>query len=108
VLISYKVEIAITPQKTGEFLEFCHFIANEFRDEMGYRTLQLYRGRDHAYDYVLLCEWESEESMENHLRGDNFSLLKGGAIVLGHNFKLIVGESARTDHSRWKRVVLPW
>ncbi|MFW2367769.1 MAG: putative quinol monooxygenase [Desulforhopalus sp.] len=107
-MLSYRVEIAVNPKKTGEFLEFCHYIANEFRHENGYRALQIYQGRYHAYNYILRTEWESEESMENHLGGDKFSLLKGGAIVLGQNFKLILGEAAITDHAKWKRLSLPW
>ena len=107
-MVSYKVEIAINPKKTGEFLEFCHYIANEFRHERGYLALQLYQNRDQGYNYVLRTEWESEDSMENHLGGDKFSLLKGGAIVLGQNFKLILGEPEKTDHSQWKRLNLPW
>jgi quinol monooxygenase YgiN len=107
-LFTYKVEIAVNPKKTGEFLEFCQYIANEFRYENGYRALELYQGRDNSYNYALYAEWESEESIENHLAGDKFSLLKGGAIVLGQNFKLILGEAAITDQSQWKRLSLPW
>lgn len=107
-MFTYKVEIAVNPKKTGEFLEFFLSIANEIKGDNGYRSLQLYMHRDHAYNYALLSDWESEESMENHLRGDNFSLLKGGAIVLGQNFNVIIGESATIDHSRWKKMNLHW
>ena len=108
VLFSYEVRIAVNPEKTGEFLEFCHSAANRFKQEKGYLALGIYRDSDHARNYILVSQWESEESMEQHLRGDTFSLLKGGAIVLGQNFKLILGETTKKDHSRWERLNLPW
>ena len=108
VLVSYKVKIAVAVEKIGEFLDFCHSIANEFRHEKGYRVLQVYRDREDSDTFILISEWESEKSMEDHLRGETFSLLKGGAIVLGQNFKLIIGEAVTIDNSRWQRLNLPW
>lgn len=108
VLFSYEVRIAVNPEKTGEFLEFCHSAANRFKQEKGYLALGIYRDSDHARKYILVSQWESEEAMEHHLRGDTFSLLKGGAIVLGQNFTLKIGEPGSKDYSRWKRLNLPW
>ncbi len=108
VLFSYEVRIAVNPEKTGEFLEFCHSAANRFKQEKGYLALGIYRDSDHARNYILVSQWESEEAMEHHLRGDTFSLLKGGAIVLGRHFTLKIVEPASKDYSRWERLNLHW
>ena len=105
---AYEVRITVDNEKIGEFLDFCHSVANKFRHEKGYRALQVFRDREDSDTFILLSEWESEKSMEDHWRGENFSLLRGGAIVLGQNFKLIVGEALTIDSSRWQRLNLPW
>ena len=107
-MFSYKMEITVTPLKIGEFMDFCHSIANELRHEKGYRTLHLYQNTDDTQNYVLFSEWESKQSMENHLRGDRFSLLKGAAIVLGKSFKLKIGEALIADYSNWTKLDLAW
>ena len=104
VLFTYEVSFTVKEEKIGEFLEFCHSIASSFKQEKGYLALRIYRHCDHVHNFILVSQWESEESMEHHLNGDTFSLLKGGAIVLGQNFKLKIGETATTDSSKWKWV----
>jgi len=105
-MFSYEVRIAVNPEKTDEFLQFCHSAANSFKQEKGYLALRVYRDSDPAHNYILVSQWESEESMEHHFKGDAFSLLKGAAIVLGQNFKLKVGEPASTHYSRWEKLDL--
>jgi heme-degrading monooxygenase HmoA len=83
VLVSYKVKIAVAVEKIGEFLDFCHSIANEFRHEKGYRVLHVYRDREDSDTFILISEWESEKS-------------------------LIIGEAVTIDNSRWQRLNLPW
>lgn len=106
VLSSYRVKVSVDTNKNSEFTEFCHSIYNEFRKEIGFRNLNIYRDLGHSNIYVMVCEWDSQETMENHLRGDGFSLLKGGAIVLGKNFKLTVHETTTTEYLQWKRLKL--
>ena len=108
VLFSYEVHIAVNPEKNGEFLELCQSAANRFKQEKGYLALRIYRDSDHGHNYILVSQWESDEAMEHHLRGDTFSLVKGGAIVLGQKFTLKIGEPASKDYSRWERLNLHW
>lgn len=108
VLSTYQVRVAVDAYKNSEFIEFCHSIFDEFRKEIGFRNLNIYQDVERSNIYVMVCEWESQETRENHLRGDGFSLLKGGAIVLGKNFKLIIDETTTTEYSQWKRLKLPW
>ena len=107
-MFSYEVRIVVNENKIGEFIQYCHSISNEFRNEKGYRALDIYQDTDQSNIYVLVSEWESQESMDQHLSGNNFSLLKGAALVLGQNFELRVVETKEKNYSHRKRLTLAW
>lgn len=106
-MFSYSIELEVKTEKLGEFIGFCVSISYEFQKEEGYNSLSVYRNRENTTSYYLVSEWDSETSMQNHLRGDNFSLLKGGTIVLGSNFKLKTKEIPETDYVQWEKMNLP-
>lgn len=107
-MFSYEVRIVVNKKNIGEFIQYCQSISKEFRKEKGHRALDIYQDTDQSNIYVLVSEWESQESMDQHLSGNTFSLLKGAAIVLGQNFKLRVGETKEKNYSQWKRLTLAW
>lgn len=106
-MFAYEIRLVVDECKTSEFIEFCHSILHEFRKEIGFRNLIIYQDIGRSNIYVMVCEWRSHTAMENHLRGDGFSLLKGGSIVLGKNFKLKVVETMSTEYSQLKRLKMP-
>jgi len=104
VLSTYQIRVVVDAYKNSEFIQFCHSLFNEVRKEKGFRNLNIYQDVEGSNIFIMFCEWESQKTMDNHLKGDGFSLLKGGALVLGKDFKLSFDKITTAEYSQWKRL----
>jgi quinol monooxygenase YgiN len=72
LMILATIRMAIPPQKRGEALRILKKVAEQCRDDPGCLRLHIYE--DLQEDRVLVLEqaWSSEESLEHHLRSDEY------------------------------------
>lgn len=86
-LYSYHMRIEVKESKSNEFISFLSPILDECRKEEG--CLDFYFSKDIETEniYCLTSNWSSKETMENHFKRKNHSLLIGAAKVLGESFK---------------------
>ena len=98
-IVGLSVEIVLSPAHQREFLQVVIKIVKEGREEEGNHSYNLQRNVEKDYHFELQSEWLYENSMEDHIRSQNFGALLGALNVLStdyqvkiHNLSLLEGK----------------
>jgi len=81
-MITMMVVAKVNPEKQEEFLQVMRSLRNdrEKQGELGAPTL--YKEIDKETGFSLICEWETQEGLEEYLHAEKFRVLLGAVKVL--------------------------
>lgn len=89
----YQLKLVINENKVDEFVETLHSLLSRFRYEKGCQGCNLYRDIEKMKEYIVVAEWNTRQNMEQHFKGNEFSVLIGAARVLAEKFELSINET---------------
>jgi quinol monooxygenase YgiN len=81
-MITMTVVAKVNPDKQEEFLQVMRSLRSDRENREGFGTPTLYKEIDDATGFSLICEWETQESLEEYLRAEKFRVLLGAVKVL--------------------------
>ena len=81
-MIELNIDLKTRPQKRVEFLKTLDQLLSDLRREEGSLQYRYRQNDDDITQIHLHAEWQTWENLENHLRGDFFSILMGAIRVL--------------------------
>ncbi|CAB5091086.1 hypothetical protein D3OALGA1CA_5663 [Olavius algarvensis associated proteobacterium Delta 3] len=92
-LISYQLKLVVAENKFDEFIDSLRFLSTGICKETGCLGFDLYKDLQSKNAYRFIGEWKTRQDMENHFNRENYSVLIGGAKVLGQDFEMSIGET---------------
>jgi quinol monooxygenase YgiN len=81
ILVTIKIDARSSKQK--ELTQTVNALAERVRQEAGCVSSQLYRDVKNENELCLLEEWATEADLDEHLRSQNFGVLRGAVKALG-------------------------
>ena len=100
-----ETRVTVYPEKRKEFFQSLNPLVSQIREENGCLLFHLYSEMGNENSLVMIGEWKSEDSWEDHRKGNNFAVLLGLIKILTVqkklDFKLLlqVGDLAKaTEH----------
>jgi quinol monooxygenase YgiN len=87
----------VLPEKRKELLQTLEAILERVRKETGCVKANLYQNMDNDRGFMLIEEWRNQEDLENHIRSDSFSVLRGANSLLEREPEIIVSEASQSS-----------
>ena len=81
-MIVNTTRITVPPEKRTEFLQTIRPLLEPSKRAQGCRAFDFYLDASDENSTLLVSEWETETDLNNYLRSDDFSVLKGAITVL--------------------------
>jgi quinol monooxygenase YgiN len=81
-MIVNTTRITVPADKRTEFLQTVGRLLEPSKRAKGCRTFDFYLDASDENSTLLVSEWETETDLNNYLRSDDFSVLKGAMTVL--------------------------
>jgi quinol monooxygenase YgiN len=89
-MIVNTTRITVPAEKRVEFLQTIGRLIEPSKRAKGCRTFDFYLDATDANSTLLVSEWDTETDLNNYLRSDDFSVLKGAITVLSARTKASV------------------
>ena len=102
-MFSCQIRITFKEENTFEFIDFLSSIREALRKEEGCLSLNFYRDIEKENSYGVISEWKTQEDMDKHFKGTQFSLLVGAANTLGEKYELKIGETLERGNAQLAR-----
>lgn len=74
--------VKVHPEKRKEFFQTLGSLTKKIRKERGCNTYRIYEDTGDENSLILVGEWETRASWEEHRKGTNFAVLVGSVQVL--------------------------
>jgi quinol monooxygenase YgiN len=75
--------VTVRPEKRNEFLQTIKQLLEPIKAAKGCLAFNLYVDAVDENSSLLVSEWYSESDLNNHLRSNDFAILRGAIMVLG-------------------------
>jgi quinol monooxygenase YgiN len=76
------MRLTVHPEKRREFFQTIGSLAKRIRKEKGCREYGMYEDTRDENTLILIGDWETDSSWDDHRRGDNFAVLVGSVHLL--------------------------
>jgi quinol monooxygenase YgiN len=83
-MITLTVKITVPSERRKELLQSICLLAHSIRKEDGCISHRWYQDLEDRNEFLLVEEWNCEESLTKHLRSEGFGILSGALITLGN------------------------
>ncbi|HKE59736.1 MAG TPA: antibiotic biosynthesis monooxygenase family protein [Pyrinomonadaceae bacterium] len=96
-MIVNTARVTIRPEKRTEFFQTITELLEPIKMAQGCMGFHFYVDTSDENSSLLLGEWETESDLENHLRSNDFAILRGAITVLcsqGDEFRALIYEAA--------------
>ena len=101
-MIVNTTRITFHPDKRGEFLQTIKRLVEPIKNAKGCRAFRLYLDAADENSSLIVGEWETELDLTNHLRSNDFAILRGAITVLSTGCTqfqaLVTDRQARRSH----------
>ena len=81
-MIVNTTRITVHPDKQGEFLQTIKRLIDPIKNAKGCRAFRFYLDTADENSSLIIGEWETELDLTNHLRSNDFAILRGAITVL--------------------------
>jgi quinol monooxygenase YgiN len=92
-MFCYLIKIGIKKYKTDELLDSLGTFSDQFRNESGCLSYNIYRDYDTPLTCTVAGEWQTFLAMQQHFQTHNFNILMGAVRVLGESSELLTAET---------------
>jgi quinol monooxygenase YgiN len=82
-MIVNTARITVEPQNRQEFIQTVKHILQPIKAAKGCRSFNVYVDTDDENSSLLVSEWDTEDDLNNHLKSEDFAILRGVISVLG-------------------------
>lgn len=82
-MIVNTTRVTVHPDKRAEFLQTIGRLAEPIKGAKGCLRFCFYVDAADENSSLLMSEWETEFDLNNHLRSNDFAILRGAITVLG-------------------------
>jgi len=82
-------------------LELSHTISSligSIRKEEGCLRCNFCQNLENENEFYLLEEWDTQESLRNHLRSDRFKVLRGAMVLLKESYEMMINIVYRLEN----------
>ena len=96
-MIVNTARVTIRPEKRTEFFQTISELLEPIKMARGCMGFHFYVDTTDENSSLLLGEWETESDLDNHLRSNDFAILRGAITVLctqGDEFRALIYEAA--------------
>ena len=91
-----QLKIEIKPYKPDEFVNSIRSILPSIRKRKDCLDFSAYRDSERENTYIIVGEWKTRQTMEEHFQARDFEVLIGAARVLGKTFSMNIAEVSKT------------
>lgn len=93
-MFCYLIKIGIKKYKTDELLDNFKTFSDQFQNDSGCLGYNIYRDCNTPLSYIVVGEWQTFLTMQQHFQSLNFKILMGAVKVLGDSSELLTAEAA--------------
>jgi quinol monooxygenase YgiN len=97
-MIVNTARVTVLPEKRKEFFQTITELVEPIKTAHGCLGFRFYIDTADENSSLLVGEWETESDLENHLRSNDFAVLRGAIKVLctqGDEFRALIYEGSR-------------
>ena len=95
-MIILEIRMTILPQKQMEFLQSYLSAVRRVRKQPGCIRCNLSRDMEDGNSFMLIGEWQTQETLDTHIGSDQFGILMAAADVLGEQKELQLNTVSQT------------
>ena len=90
-MITVRIHVTADKGKRQELTQTISLLEEKINQEPGCASCQVYQRTESEDEFVIIEEWESEETAQAHLESENLTVLAGAASVLSREVRVALG-----------------